>query len=256
MQLIFKYDLDRLNAYAANTENNIKIVDEHSYIMLCFPEVGYFNYAIHKTGELFTEERLDNVSAFYLNNSISKHKILVEALSVENNALLSKDTRYKLVSTIAKTTLAASDNFLPQPVTDLQFIRVDNSNIKEFTEIYLNSFEAVRKENSSVYDNFKTLLNNPYLDLFLLQYNEVFVGVNMLYRQEDECMLAAGALLPAYRNKGFHKKGLSFRIQQALKDSSVKNIVSWAYDPSVSLQNMLKLNMQVQEKFNVYEYCR
>ncbi len=256
MQLIFRYDLTRLYSYSVHAENNIKIIDEHSHVILCFPEVDYFNYSFHKEGEVFTKQKLSDVSAFYLDNRIRKHKILVEASSAENNKSLAGDSRYRLVSTIAKTGLPVQNKIPFQPIEDMRFVKADNTNIQDFTDVYINSFEALKKDNTSVYNNFKTLLMIPHLDLYILQHEGVNVGVNVLYQQDCECLLAGGAILPRYRNKGFHKKGLSFRIGQTLTDSTEKNIVAWAYNPSISLNNMLKLNMQIEEEFNVYEYCK
>ena len=77
----------------------------------------------------------------------------------------------------------------------------------------------------------------------------------MLYQSDTESLLAGGAILPEHRNKGFHQQSLKFRINKAMQKSHAKNIVAWAYNPSISLDNMLKLKMEIQENFNVYEYC-
>jgi hypothetical protein len=256
MQLIFKYDLDRLNSYSVNVQNNIRIVKEAAYTMLSFPEVKYFNYTFPLKDQPLLKFQLKNIEDFYGDQKISRHKIIIAAECKKSNALLSNEGSYKQLATIAKTSLAPLPMYKPQMANNLQFLKVDHEHIGYFTDIYLQAFEAEERNSSTVRENFETLLNISDLDLYLLKYNENFIGVNILYKTPKENLLAGGAIIPEYRNKGFHKIGLAFRIHQSLSNSDSKSIIAWAYKHSISLQNMIKLKMQVQQEFNVYEYCK
>ncbi|TSD65019.1 hypothetical protein FFF34_014105 [Inquilinus sp. KBS0705] len=254
MQLIFKYDFERLMSYSVNKANNIKVLEAAPYTLLSFPEVGYFNYAFNHNDEPFTEEQLKNIQAFYLQQDIAKHQLIVDAKHKDNGLLLT-NSGYAHKATIAKTVLLPNSFSHQQIMPGLAFVPVTQNNLAVFTRLYLNGFGAVNRNADSVLDNFGTLLNKPGISLYVLQHNLDFVGINVLYHHNDESLLAGGAIMPEFRNHGYHKSGLAFRIQQSLALNNSKKIVAWAYDDSISLQNMLKLKMTVQQKFMVYEYC-
>jgi hypothetical protein len=256
MQLIFKYDIDRLLSYASDTNNNIHIVDKDSFMMLCFPEVDYFNYAFTPINQTLSARQLNYIEHFYLDKNIIKHKVIINANCPESNAMLQNHSGYKHTSTISKTVVASTHNHQAKHSDNLDFIKADDSNIDLFTKLYLKSFGSNKKPNATIVNNFKSLLRLVDLDLFLLKSEDKYVGINVLYQSDTESLLAGGAILPEHRNKGFHQQGLKFRINKAMQKSHAKNIVAWAYNPSISLDNMLKLKMEIQENFNVYEYCR
>jgi len=255
MQLIFKYDIDRLQSYSTNYKNNIHIADKSSFMMLSFPEVDYFNYAFTRTNQTLHEDQLNEIESFYLDKQILKHKIIVNSNCIESNELLKNHAGYQYVSAIAKTAISPGPDYITPLQDELHFIKADHRNIDKFADLYLQGFESEKKPDERIVNNFKSLLNLKDLDLFLIRNEDKYVGVNVLYQSKTETLLAGGAILPEHRNKGFHQQGLKFRINQAIKNNS-KNIIAWAYNPSISLKNMLKLNMKVQETFNVYEYCR
>lgn len=254
MQLIFKYDLERLNSYSLNTENNIKIANSDDYIMMSFPEVDYFNYTFNNTDRPFQKEDIKRVNEFYTEGGIEKHKVLVAAACEASNKTLRKESGYKQVLSIAKMIMAPDASVVSAPVPGLSFLKASHGNIDVFTQLYLDSFEAVGRDQARVANNFKNLLGIKNLDLFLLKQGEDFVGVNVLYKTPEKSLLAGGAILPKYRNRGFHRSGLSFRIQQSLMHNNSGSIVAWAYNPSISLRNMQKMNMEISEEFNVYEF--
>lgn len=256
MQLIFKYDIDRLLSYAANTSNNIHIVDKDSFMMLCFPDVDYFNYAFTPINQKLSAPQLNYIERFYLNKNIVKHKVIINANCTESNELLQNHSDYKHASTISKTGMAPTHNHHTKHNDNLDFVKVDDSNIDLFTSLYLKGFDSDKKPDATIVDNFKSLLRIGDLDLFLLKSENKYVGINVLYQSDTESLLAGGAILPEHRNKGFHQQSLRFRIDNAIQKNNSNKIVAWAYNPSISLDNMLKLKMKVQENFNVYEYCR
>jgi hypothetical protein len=253
MDLIFKYDIDRLTSYSQDAANKIKIEHENSCVMLSFPEVGYFNYAFPINNQPLTAHQVTHIKDFYISQQIIKHKVVVAAGCKNSNAALHKNAAYKQVATIAKTVYSPVSSITAPVINNLLFIKADHENIDHFTEIYLDGFEAAGSNRISASNNFKKLLTLKNLDLFLAKHHDNYVGVNVLYKTTDEVLLAGGATLPHYRNMGFHKNGLAFRIKQS---SNAKSIVAWAYKDSISLKNMLKLKMQVQQEFNVYEYCK
>jgi hypothetical protein len=256
MQLIFKYDIDRLMSYASDCKNNIHIAEKNSFMMLAFPEVDYFNYAFTPVDQILSGDKLTDIERHYLAKDIIKHKIVVNANCAESNELLNRHSAYNYTSTIAKTAIAPAHTQQADHQRELDFVNVDESNIDMFARLYLKSFESDKQADNRIVNNFKSLLNLKDLDLFMLKKEDKYVGVNVLYQSEAESLLAGGAILPEHRNQGFHLQSLKFRIDKAVNKDQSKNIVAWAYNPSVSLKNMLKLKMKVQENFNVYEYCR
>jgi hypothetical protein len=256
MQLIFKYDIDRLLSYAADSKNNIHIADKNSFMMLSFPEVDYFNYAFAPDHDILSHHHLTSIERYYLAKDIIKHKVILNADCTESNELLKSHTNYTHTTSIAKTVTAPPPDYQAVNADGLHFVQVDDSNIDLFAKLYLKSFESEKQPDNRIVGNFKSLLNLEELDLFMLRQEDKYVGVNVLYQSKSESLLAGGAILPEYRNKGFHLQSLKFRINKAIQRDQAKNIVAWAYNPSVSLKNMLKLKMKVQENFNVYEYCR
>jgi len=256
MQLIFKYDIDRLTSYSANAKNNIHIASGDDFVMLSFPEVDYFNYAFTPFNQALTSARLNNIEQYYLDKAIDKHKVIVNADCKHSNALLKQHSAYQPTATIAKTIIAPTSGHKATQPDGLHFVPADDTNIHLFANLYLKGFDSDKTPDDRIINNFKSLLNLKDIDLFMLKKDDKYVGVNVLYQSNAESLLAGGAILPEHRNKGFHLQSLKFRIDRAIKKDNTKNIVAWAYNPSVSLKNMLKLNMKIDENFNVYEYCR
>jgi hypothetical protein len=256
MQLMFKYDIDRLLSFASNADNNIHIVDKDSFMMLCFPEVDYFNYAFTPTNQELSANQLSEIKLFYLNQKITKHKVIINASCYESILLMQSHSSYKHTSTISKTVITPLSNYQTKQSEGLDFIEVDGSNIDLFAKLYLDGFDSRKKIDFAIVNNFKSLLKLGDLDLFLLKTEGKYVGINVFYQSDTESLLAGGAILPKYRNKGFHQQSLKYRIDGAIQKKNAKSVVAWAYNPSISLNNMLKLKMEIQENFNVYEYCQ
>ncbi|MES2828461.1 MAG: hypothetical protein V4687_09910 [Bacteroidota bacterium] len=251
---MFQYDLDRLKSYSVNHENNIEIFDGNFFYAFCFPEVGYFNYAFQTSSAPFTVESVANIKKFYLERNILTHKFLVPARSAESNRIISSDNNYTQTGIIAKTVFPSGRIVNQIQEQGVSLTKVDDSNIETYTEIYLNGFEAEGRDAKKVAKNFRTLLSNKAVELYLLKYQNEYVGINVLYNSGTESLLAGGAVLKEFRNNGYHKKGLSYRIQHALRKPEVRNVMSWTYKDGVSYNNMIKLGMDFGEEFMVYEY--
>ncbi len=256
MQAIFQYDLNRLNAYSEIPSNRIAVRQDKSFINFCFPKVDYFNYTIQLNGEPLSNEKIAEINEFYLSKHVRRHKLIISASGTESIELLKGLADYTLTAIIAKTAFTSASTGLVQSNPDIEFIPVDNNLIEQFTALYLRGFNAENRDVNEVSQNFCRLLRIDNLDLFLLNHRNIFIGVNVLYYAEHETVLAGGAILPEYRNRGFHQYGLQFRIRQASSRVPGKKIVGWAYKPGISLRNMLKQGMNIEEEFFVYEYCR
>lgn len=256
MQAIFQYDLNRLNAYSLIPSNRIAIRKAQDFISLCFPDVAYFNYTVQLSGKPLSREKITEINAFYDNKRVSRHKLIVPINAIESIELLKSLANYSQTAVIAKTAFTTTMHNMESSTQDLEFIPVDNCLIDQFTDLYLRGFDAENRNINQVTQNFSRLFRIENLDLFLLRHKNVFVGVNVLYYAEEETVLAGGAVLPEYRNRGFHQNGLKFRIRQALGRAPGQKIVGWAYKSGISLNNMLKQGMEIEEEFFVYEYCR
>lgn len=256
MQAIFQYDLNRLNAYSVIPSNRIAIRKAPDLISFCFPGVGYFNYTVQLNGQPLSGEKITELNRFYKSKCVDRYKLIIPDYATESVELLSSLPDYKLKAVMAKTALTITMQDLSPFTGDMEFIPVDNGLIDQFTDLYLKGFGAVNRNTNEVSQNFCRLFSIDNLELFLLKHKNVFVGVNVLYYAEDETVLAGGAVLPEYRNKGFHQNSLQFRIRQALGRAPGQKIVGWAYKPGISLHNMLKQGMNIEGEFFVYEYCR
>lgn len=256
MQTIFQYDLNRLSAYSVIPSNRIAIRKAQDFISFCFPDVAYFNYTVPLNGQPLSREKITEINRFYESKCVDRHKLIIPTYATESVELLKSLDNYTQTNVIAKTAFTATIQDKESSTRDLEFIPVNNSLIDQFTDLYLRGFDAVNRNINEVTQNFCRLFRIDNLDLFMLKHKNVFVGVNVLYYAEDETVLAGGAVLPEYRNMGFHQNSLQFRIRQALGRAPGQKIVGWAYKPGISLKNMLKQGMNIEEEFFVYEYCR
>lgn len=254
MQLIFKYDIERLRSYAIDPGNNIRIEGRETYTMLSFPEVGFFNYTFYSQPLSLAKKDLSDIRSFYEDRGISHHKIIIPADCDVSHALIHSQCGYKQTATIAKTVMLAEECRAYARDERLSFEKAGPDSIADFTEIYLESFESSRPDRHKVVSNFRTLLDIGNLELLLLKHDNSYVGVNVLYKTPGESLLAGGAILPAFRNRGFHKRSLRYRLQRSFMEADARTAIAWAYKPSISLSNMLKLNMRIEEEFNVFEY--
>ena len=258
MDLIFKYDFERLEVYSNETrnQNDIIINDQNNYISFLFPNVDYFNYSFRIDNKEFEYDNIKNIIKFYSDHNIKKHKIIIPSEFVNSKLILEQNFNYKYKNTIIKTCFPLYGTQILQHINKLDFIRIDEDNIFDFTNVYLDSFESIIIDKEKVSRNFRELLKLNNLELFLLNNGYQNVGVNVLYSDKNNYFLAGGAILPEFRNLNYHKSGLCFRINKCLSDPNINSIISWAYKDSISLRNMLKLNMLVIKEFLVYEFSK
>ena len=256
MELFFKYDLNRLHAYSSVEEidNQIKILEEHKFMAFSFPEVSYFNYAFPTNGLPLEKFDLEYISDFYRSFGLDKYKIIVPPNHYELKKFFSNNPNFTLTETIVQTHYPVENKLNFEVNPDIVFVRVNERNILEFTKTYLDSFEAVGRDEVRVAKNFKSLMNRPGVEFYLTNNGKSHMGVNVLYRETNNYLLAGGAVLPEYRNHNHHKSGLTMRLKKCLEDPQVEKITSWAYKGGVSLHNMNNLKMVEENEFEVYEF--
>lgn len=253
MELFYKYDELRLKTYSSDPDNRIQTSQNLCFKILCFPEVHYFNYSLLDTNGALKNESLEQVQEFYENLKVNKHKVLIPTERVSEFKSQKAAKRYTLVSSLIKAEL--KQKLKVKQDNRLDFIKVDGTSIEKFTEVYLKSFESETTDTAKVKANFNKLLPLKNIHLYLLFSNEEAVGVNVLYQDHNQYLLAGGAILPGFRNNNFHKTSLKFRINQAQNEYGTAGISAIAYKGSISLKNMIKLNMSAVTEYEVYEYC-
>ncbi|WP_421828465.1 GNAT family N-acetyltransferase [Larkinella sp.] len=254
MDLFFEYDIERLRRYAGVVENTGKITIESypAHLLLSFTDVGYFNYCVcHKPAEIVDVVRQAN--AFYASRSIHHHKLLLdEARSDEGQYQFLLDNGYRLKERL----MAVEDPTLqhrPQPIPEnfhLERVQVDT--LHDFTEDYLAAFESEQKNTAPVITNFRQLLDNENIALFRVKDQVEPVGIAVLYEMDNVFFLAGGAILPAFRNRGYHATALVTRLNWA-NAQNARRIISWAYDGGASYRNMLKVGLVPYKCYRVYE---
>lgn len=246
MELVFSYDKFRLNHYSL-VQPDIAFYENETLQAFCFPEVSYFNYAFRKDNLPLSESEIETVLGFYKRNNVSKFKLLSESGLINNYS-----NRLVKTQTFVKHRLLEHKPVFKS--ADLKFLEVDEDSIAEFTAVYLESFEAEKRNLNSVIRNFTQLLNQANLCLFLVQHQLQSVGVVVLFKEESTFLLAGGAILPTYRNNTFHQEGIDFRIGKCLKINPNQTIESWTYLNSTSMNNMLRCGLQIDNLFDVYEF--
>ncbi|GAB3911236.1 hypothetical protein GCM10028803_52150 [Larkinella knui] len=254
MDLFFEYDIERLRRYAnvpVNTEK-IRIESHPSHLLLSFTEVGYFNYCVcHEPGRL--AEVIEQAHSFYAEQKIDHHKLLIdEAICAESHDRFLTDRGYSLKERIR----AVHDPLLayrPQPLPEnLQLEPVHEATLPEFTEDYLAAFESEQKNTAPVVANFRQLLGTENISLFRVTDQAEPVGIAVLYGSGADFFLAGGAILPAFRNRGYHTSALVTRLNR-VNEQNARSIISWAYDGGASYRNMVRVGLIPYKCYRVYE---
>ncbi len=253
MTLFYRYDELRLKTYSAIPENRIQIKKHPTFNTLCFPEVGYFNYALLRDDGAFEAEQFEYIQRFYFERGVIKHKVLIESRNREAFKECGFAEQYRLKETFVQTELPTRAK--EDVKTRLNVKETDEASIEEFTEAYLKGFGSRVREYRKVSKNFRELLILPNVRLYLLKQDQATVGISVMFKDKHECLLAGGAILPEHQNKGFHQESLRFRIATASQDAQITSIGAIATAGSISHQNMEKLAMKTVNKFDVYEYC-
>lgn len=255
MNPILHYDVARLHAFQKNSSisNFIQVSELENLTVLKFKPIQYFNYAM---GQIQTFEILDQVAQSYLQNGIAQHEFLIDAVDVQSRSILEKSGQYSPYTKIALMKLALEDTPFDFEQKGLTLDRVTRDTIDEFAWLYLESFEAENRHSESVESNFREKLEIEGLELFFIREQETPVGVSGIFHSQSYQTLSVGAILPKFRNRGFHKMALSQRLQWCRKSATGVPVYSWAYTGSVSHQNMEKVGMSLAQEILVYRHAK
>jgi hypothetical protein len=254
MDLFFEYDIERLRRYAdvAVNTGKISIESQPSHLLLAFTDVGYFNYCVCHDSALLAEI-VGQAQSFYADRKIDHYKLLIdEAICKEQHYRFLAENGYSLKERI----MAVQDTTLQYRTVPfqahLQLEPVSEATLPEFTADYLTAFESKQKNTVPVITNFRQLLGNKNISLFRVVDQTEPVGIAVLYGVERDFFLAGGAILPNFRNKGYHTAALVTRLNW-LNEQNARSIISWAYDGGASYRNMLKLGLEPYKCYRVYE---
>jgi hypothetical protein len=254
MDLFFEYDVERLRRYARVADNTGKINIESypTHLLLSFTDVGYFNYCVcHEPAEI--ADVVGQADGFYASRSIHHHKLLLdEARSDEAQYRFLLEKGYSLkerLMAVEDPILRHRSQSLPE---NLQLERVQEATLRDFTEDYLAAFESEQKNTTPVITNFRQLLDNENIALFRVRDRAEPVGIAVLYENKNDFFLAGGAILPTFRNRGYHTTALVTRLNWA-NAQNARRIISWAYDGGASYRNMLKVGLTTYKCYRLYE---
>ncbi|GEM_PF-2106398 len=256
MHIIHQYDLERLLAYNRNErqDNRIKVELSGDIGIFSFPEVNYFNYIWVDETRLLTHNDLDFFISFYASQGINGHRILIPAMASDNTEFVRNDRNYDHAGKLVMTGYPRIKKIDLPNEQRIRLVPAGMNNLTIFTELYLLGFEAEDRVLDRVISNFRQLLSVKGMELFIVMYDSQPAGINILFRQGHDYFLAGGAVLPKFRNRQIHKISMAMRINRCLDDVHCGSIVSWAYDESISLQNMMKLGMTIFEERMIYAY--
>ncbi|QMW05018.1 hypothetical protein [Spirosoma foliorum] len=252
MELFVRYDLERLAKYATLPQNTsrIRIYVTTNYACLHFADVSYFNYCICLDIQQI-RQIVEETKRFY---QATPHRLLVEdTVQQADIHLFLKQQGY--CSKGRQVVLVAPDQFsklnVTEVVTDLE--RVSVVNLHPFTQDYLTAFESNRTDAEPVAINFGQLLRSSDILLYRVLADQRPVGIAALYQQNKHFLLAGGATLPLYRNQGFHTGALINRLRYCYQHQPA-SISAWAYEGSVSYQNMCRLGLVPHKRYWIYEH--
>ncbi len=253
MNTLLQYDLLRLEAFQNNhtVRESISIFKEGELTLLKFKPVNYFNYCI---GKIESPKVLDLIRSFYSDTVEKQHQILIDAEDLISQSLIRDCHDYRFFRKIAVMQLKPEESFREFSHPNLHLRQVTEANIREFAWLYLQCFEAENRHKESVEDNFLYKLHVDGVKFYFIQWNEIPIGITGIYRNKEVHILSVGAVKEEFRNLGFHKAALSWRIQSCRQYRPDLPIYSWAYQDSISQGNMLKSGMNLAQELLVYQY--
>ncbi|QDK79371.1 hypothetical protein EXU85_12475 [Spirosoma sp. KCTC 42546] len=254
MDLFYQYDIERLRHYANISVNTRKISIEStaSHLLLCFTDVGYFNYCVcHEPANLPILVKQANV--FYTHRQIEHHKLLIEEAHCQEyhyQYLVQNGYCLKERLVAVRDTMLHYRQHACQ--SGIQLEPVCEATMLAFTKDYLAAFESEQPDSTLVSNNFSQLLRNQNITLFRVTDHKEAVGIAVLYRVQNDFVLAGGAILPTFRHKGYHTAALVTRLNWS-NSQKARSIIAWAYHNSVSYRNMLKVGLTPYKTYRVYE---
>lgn len=253
MNSLLHYDLLRLEAFQNNqaVRNSIAIAQEGGLTLLKFKPVKYFNYCL---GKIESPKMLDLIRDFYTDTVEKQHQILIDTEDEASKAILSHCPDYQIDQKIAVMCLPPGARYHRFVHTDIRLKQVSENEISEFAWLYLDCFEAENRHAESVEENFLHKLRVDGLKFYFIQRNEQNVGITGLYQNAEFELLSVGAIKYEFRNLGFHKAALSWRIDHCRNQNPDLPIFSWAYQNSISHCNMIKSGMSLFQELLSYKY--
>lgn len=253
MNTLLQYDLLRLEAFQNNhtVRDSIAISKEGELTLLKFKPVNYFNYCI---GKIDSPQVLDLIRSFYSDTVEKQHQILIDAEDLISQSIISECRDYRFLKKIAVMRLKPEESFREFTHPSLQLRKVTQADIKEFAWLYLRCFEAENRHKESVEENFLCKLRVDGVKFYFIQWNNHPIGITGLYQNDEVQILSVCAVKDEFRNLGFHKAVLSWRIQSCRQSRPDLPIYSWAYQDSISQGNMLKSGMNLAQELLVYQH--
>ncbi len=251
MNTLLQYDLLRLEAFQNNpsVRNSILISHAEDLTLLKFKPVNYFNYCI---GKIKDSEILEWVRQFYADTNSNQHQILIDSGDSLSKSILDKQADYSFFKKISLMKLESIDEFQDYNFEGFSLERVTERTIQEFAWLYLECFEAENRHAESVEENFFQKLQIQGIQFYFIRWHEQKIGITGLYQHANFQILSVGAVLANFRNRGFHKAALTWRIKTCRKEAYQVPIYSWAYQDSISHKNMIKAGMTLSQELLVY----
>lgn len=253
MNTLLQYDLLRLNAFQKNpaVQNVISISKEGELTLLKFRPVDYFNYCI---GKIESPQVLNLVRSFYSDTVEKKHQVLIDSQDYFSRSILEQSLDYQFTKKIALMKLEPFQEFKDFGLERLSLRRVKIQDILDFKRLYLESFEAENRHDESVEENFKLKILAEGTKFYFIQTQENRVGITGIYQNQEAHILSVGAVLKDFRNQGFHKAAMTRRIQACRETNPHLPIYSWAYQDSISHQNMIKSGFSISQELWAYQH--
>lgn len=253
MNTLLHYDLLRLEAFQNNplVRESISISHSQDLTLLKFLPVQYFNYCL---GKIESKQVLLKIKDFYSDTYQRQHQILVDSKDEMSRSVLEESKDYRLYKKIGIMRLAPGNTFQELSLEMPKLIRVTEDQIGEFAWLYLKCFEAENRHAESVEENFLQKFKAKGIQFYFIQWNKCAVGIAGLYSHPDFQILSVAAVLPEFRNQGFHQSALVQRIKIARGKCDSTPIYSWAYQNSISHLNMRKFGMDQVQELLVYRH--
>lgn len=241
------YDAFRLQHFKKR-KSNINHGHTKTFSFYHFNEVDYFNY-IYLFSEHIDYSLLSEVLNLYLKDGRNKIKIIFpSSLRSALSHLIDHPKKIKQTATVCfETELNAS-----QSITTGFLSPVSNwKDIKVFTKHYLQGFASKQTNYREVALNFNLLMESKQVDFFLVKKEQEILGLCGNFFSENLQILNVGIVLNGMRNTGLHKEMIKHRLVLG-KNKGFNTVQTWAYNDSISHNNLLKMNFQ---NTNIYDEC-
>lgn len=253
MNTLLQYDLLRLEAFRNNQSirSTISISHTPALTLLKFTPIQYFNYCI---GRIESPEMLDLIRGFYADTFQHQHQVLIDSQDLVSKEVLQKSGVYQNVKRISVMKIDPKSVKSTAVSPEIELVKVTEDRIQEFAWLYLSCFEAENRHAESVEENFLHKSRIPGVSFFFVNFQGNPVGISGLYSDENVQILSVGAIHRSHRNLGFHKASLAHRMKICQSGKPDLPIYSWAYEGSISHQNMIKQGMSLAQQLEVYEH--